>query len=451
MMMPATTTTTTTISTETVFDIVVVGAGILGISSAYHLKKNNPSKTILVIDRYGDVGQGNTGRSNAMFRNTFTSMDNQILTDSSIDFYLDTQNQNADIGVDVIGYLWVMSDRQLSASRQHIEKMKDNGIELKFYDRDQLGRALPALATGLGGSEQAQLMDLEDVSGAYLGVKCGRLAPDRLAGYYRDRFTELGGLISFKTEAEQLLFGARNSIGIDGEPFVWQEAEVRGVRMTDDRELKAKTIVVAGGAWNNELLDPVGIDGHVKAKKRQLFALTAEGDALRDLLWLNGFNSSGTLPFVILPKSGLFLKPVKESSEFWVGCEDEIKRPFITVPEHSLDHYQPEPAYYEMNIHQILRQYLPAFEGSRPTRMWAGLYSYNTLDNMPYVFAEHGLIAVGGDSGSGVMKADSLGRITDAVYREGENAQAELYGGRNYQASRMGFRSRRVEREEWVL
>ncbi len=83
--------------------------------------------------------------------------------------------------------------------------------------------------------------------------------------------------------------------------------------------------------------------------------------------------------------------------------------------------------------------------------MWAGLYSYNTIDNMPYVFEENGVIAVGGDSGSGVMKGDAMGRVVEAVYREGESANAELFGGRDYQASRLGFKSRDLEREEWVI
>ncbi len=102
-------------------------------------------------------------------------------------------------------------------------------------------------------------------------------------------------------------------------------------------------------------------------------------------------------------------------------------------------------------MHQILREYLPQFSGVRPARMWAGLYSYNTLDNMPYVFEQEGLIVVGGDSGSGVMKGDSLGRVVDAVYREGPDAEAVLTGRGALPASKLGFRHRDVEREEWVL
>ena len=34
-----------------VYDIIIVGAGIIGMASAYHLQKNNPDKKILIIDK----------------------------------------------------------------------------------------------------------------------------------------------------------------------------------------------------------------------------------------------------------------------------------------------------------------------------------------------------------------------------------------------------------------
>ncbi|MDA4137372.1 MAG: FAD-binding oxidoreductase [Thaumarchaeota archaeon] len=434
------------------FDVVVVGAGILGISSAYHIQKSSPDKRVLVIDRLGDAGQANTGRSNAMFRNTFSSADNQVLSNASIDFYLHVQHElGLDIGVDKIGYMWLMSERQLSAAEGPLRKMVENGVEVKRFSQTALRSSIPGIETRQD-SDQARLMSLEDVAGGVFGPKCGRLAPDKLVGFYRDRFREMGGQTMFNQEAQHLVVEPRESIGVEGEPFVWQESSVAGVRLADGSEVRSDTVVVAAGAWNNELLDPIGIDGHAKAKKRQLFAVPAKGvPSLERLLRAKGFNDSGTLPFVILPKSGLFVKPVKESDEFWIGCEDEINRPFISFPEHDLERYQAEPAYYELSVHQVLREYLPQFEGARPSRMWAGLYSYNTLDNMPYVFDGDGLIVVGGDSGSGVMKGDSLGRVVDAVYRGGWDAEATLYGGGAYSASKLSFQHRDVEREDWIL
>lgn len=434
------------------YDAVVVGAGIIGIASAYHIKRSSPEKSVLVVERLGDVGQANTGRSNAMFRNMFTSRDNQLLANASIDFYLHVQEElRIDVGMDSIGYMWLMSEKQLSASESSVRRMQENGVEVRSYSEDGLLSSMPGLKTHHEG-ENARLMSLPDISGGLFGPKCGRLAPEKLTGFYRDEFLKMGGKIMFNAEAKQLIAEPKMPLGVDGEPFVWQESRVGGVRLADGTVVRSGTVVVAAGAWTNELVDPVGIDGHAKAKKRQLFAVPSAGSgSLHELLWTKGFNASGTLPFVILPKSGLFIKPVKESSEFWIGCEDEVNRPFLSYPEDDLERYVAEPEYYSANIHQILREYLPQFEGVRPDRMWAGLYSYNTLDNMPYVFEEDGLIVTSGDSGSGVMKGDSIGRVVDSVFREGWDAEVSLFGGVPYSASKLSFKHRDVEREEWVL
>ena len=47
-------------------DIVILGAGVIGASIAFHLAKRNAGK-IVVIDR-GHVGQGGSGRSSALIR-----------------------------------------------------------------------------------------------------------------------------------------------------------------------------------------------------------------------------------------------------------------------------------------------------------------------------------------------------------------------------------------------
>jgi len=427
----------------------------MGLASAYHLKLNNPSKSVLVIDRFGAPGQGNTGRSNAMFRNTFTSTDNQILANTSIDFYLHVRNElKVDIGLQLIGYLWLLSESQVARTEGYIQGMKRNGIEVKEYSVEELRRLVGGVVTSLDGDddEEANIMGLEDISGAVFGPKCGRLDPQKLVRFYANEFTRLGGKIALKTNVEGLLLGPSRRLGIEGEPFVWQEAEVKGVRVAGGitGDLEAKSTVVACGAWNNELLEPIGVDGHVKAKKRQLFSVSAENDGpLLSLLHTKGFNNLGLIPLVILPKSGVHFKPVSEERKFWVACEDEVNRPYINIPDRDLDSYRAEPGYYERGVHPVLAAYFPQFRNARPESMWAGLYAYNTVDYLPYAFREGNLIVVGGDSGSGIMKGDALGRIVDAIYRGG--ADASLYGGVKYSVSKVGFERRDVKREEWVI
>ena len=434
-------------------DVLVVGAGIMGIASAYHILSSNPSKKVLLVDRFGGPGQGNTGRSNAMFRNTFSSRDNQTLADASIEFYLHLQEEmKVDIGLQRIGYLWLMSESQMSASRRYIEGMERNGVEVRRHGREELARMLPEMAMDGDAGGQAGLLELPNIEAGIFGPKCGRLDPDKLVRFYAGEFAMLGGKVAYGTEARRLHVGAKKPVGIEGEPFVWQESEVTGAELSGRVEgaVSADTVVMACGAWGNELLEPIGVDGHTKAKKRQLFSIQAKGDpALERLVHCNGFNSLGLLPLVILPKAGVHFKPVSEETALWVACEDEVNRPYIDVPEHDLEKYKAEPQYYERGVKPVLTGYFPAFEGAKIKAMWAGLYSYNTLDNIPFVFRKDNLIVVGGDSGSGIMKGDSLGRIADALYRE--EAEASLYGGARYKVSKVSFDSRDVEREEWVL
>ena len=435
------------------WDVVVVGAGIMGVASAYHLLRNSPGKRVLLLDRYGGPGQGNTGRSNAMFRNTFSSRDNQTLADASIDFYIRLQEElGFDLGLQKIGYLWLMGEGQRSASERYLKGMKGNGIEFSEHTKEELGRSLPGFVPGGDGGGQASLLGLPKVEAGIFGPKCGRLDPDKLVRYYAGEFAKLGGEVAYRTEVRRLVVGPKSSLGIEGEPFVWQDSEVSGVEVEGqvNGTLGADTVVMACGAWGNELLEPIGVDGHTKAKKRQLFSVHAKGvRELEGLVNAKGFNKLGLVPMVILPKSGVHFKPVNEEMALWIACEDEVNRPYIDIPERDLEAYQAEPQYFERSVKPVLAGYFPAFEKAKMKAMWAGLYSYNTADFLPFAFREGNLIVVGGDSGSGIMKGDSLGRVVDALYREEEDVI--LHGDVGYRVSKLSFDSRDVEREEWVI
>src|SRR5712692_11915628 len=125
----------------------------MGLASAYHLKRNNPSKS------------------------------NQVLANTSIDFYLHLQNEmKVDIGLQLIGYLWLLSESQVARTEGYIQGMKRNGIEVKEYSVEELRRLVGGVVTSLDGDddEEANIMGLEDISGAVFGPKCGRLDPEKL-------------------------------------------------------------------------------------------------------------------------------------------------------------------------------------------------------------------------------------------------------------------------------
>ena len=85
----------------------IIGAGVIGSSTAYYLKKALPEKRILLIDRNHMAGAGNTAKSAALYRNFFSSRTSRVLAAGSIRYYFDLGDK---IHLDLIGYLWLFSE-----------------------------------------------------------------------------------------------------------------------------------------------------------------------------------------------------------------------------------------------------------------------------------------------------------------------------------------------------
>jgi sarcosine oxidase subunit beta len=121
---------------EETFDVIIVGAGALGVATAYHMQKNNPEKKILLVDKTLAAGQANTAMSAAAVRNMFASSTNQILTDTSIKYFEYVQNElGHDLFFEKTGYLWLLSESQFKHESVQVwmERMKKSGIHYKVY------------------------------------------------------------------------------------------------------------------------------------------------------------------------------------------------------------------------------------------------------------------------------------------------------------------------------
>lgn len=422
-------------------DVLVVGAGILGLSSAYHLKLENPDERVVIIDRQGGPGEGNTARSEGAFRNTFASKTNRELADTTIDWFGHLEEEGYDLKLAFTGYLWLFSQEQYGRLRGAVESMERGGVEVRLYHREELEEMIPEMVTGFEGDEEAELLGLEPIEVGIFGPKCGSIDVDALVRYYQGEFLKLGGEAHYGVEARKLILGAERELGIPGEPHIWQEARIKGVE-TDRGRIEAETTVVAAGVWSGRLLEPIGFDPYMRPKKRQLFLFRDR--RLEGLMDVEGFNEYGVHPLTILPKAGIYFKVEPHERSIWLGYADDIGRPF-TLEEDP----KPEPEYYERDIYPVLVKYLPCFRDVHPSNMWAGHYAINSFDAQPVVASIPGLIYVGAASGSGVMKCDALGRIVAALYAG--RVEAELYGGRRFRVSDLGVRDRRVERESFII
>jgi len=427
------------------YDVVVVGAGILGLSTAYHIKKEHPTADVLVVDRLSGPGQANTARSAAAFRCIFSSPTNHSLADSSVEFYRHLEGDlEVDLKMDWIGYLWLLAEEEY---RKMILVLKGLASELDVryeeYTQEYLAERL-GLKTDFANDEEARLMKLKRVFGGILIPKAGVINDvDNLVKFYEAEFIKLKGRIRYGVEVGNLVIEPQEPLGIPKEHYFWQDIRVAGVN-TNKGLIESKKIVLATGAWLSQLSDAVGIECYVKPRKRQFFALPAKNTALKQLLHTDGFNSLGCLPFTVLPSPEVYIRPFPKEEVYWVGYADEFPRSYKLEEDP-----QAEKRFYEYGIYQVLVKYFPQFKDCRPTSNFAGLYEVNTLDGNPIIFERKNLLVVGGASGSGITKADAIGRIAAAVY-SGED-YAYLYGDRRFRVSDLGLKERHIEPEGLIL
>jgi len=425
------------------YDALIVGAGIIGLSTAYHLKSRNPELNVLVVDRLGAAGQGSTAKSAAAFRCLFHSRTNFALADSSAEFYKHVQD---DLGFGLklkwTGYLWMFDEDGYRKTLPVLEDLAGRGFKCTEYDEGELAKKLD-MHTNFVNDEEAQMMGLGNVHKGIVIPKAGLIDVDSLVKFYESEFLKLGGKIQYNTAVKEIIVEPRQPLGIPGEPYFWQDATITGMN-TNKGLVKAKKTIIATGAWASQLLDPLGIECFIKAKKRQVFSIKAKSDSLKKLLFNKEFTSAGCLPFTILPKPSAYIRPAPEEDALWLAYADEFPRAFKIE-----DEPEPEENYYRFGLYQVMVKYFPQLTDCQPFSAFAGLYEINTIDGQPLVFEENGLMVVGGASGSGILKADAIGRIATALYKGEEHAL--LYGDREFKVSDLGLKNRNIEPEKLVI
>jgi glycine/D-amino acid oxidase-like deaminating enzyme len=424
-------------------DVVIVGAGIFGLSIAYHILRENPGKHVTVFEKFGTCAQGNTAKSAGAFRNVFSSKTNLLLADTSIDFYMDIHRKGYDIGLEQAGYLWLMSASQIERNKTVFEGMMKEGVELKFFEKEDLKKVMPYLNTDIDpDDEEARMMGLESIEKGIQGVKCGFVDADKLTRFYEGEVKKMGGSVIYNTEVEKPLLEPKEKLGLECEPLIWQDVEITGVKLKNGHTVNADKVIIAANSWAPQILDPVGIDCMIKSVKRQMFVL--RNPKLNVLTNVHGFNSMGVLPFTIFPKASVYIRVDRIEGSVWASGHEHFGAPYC---------FEEDPKatdeYYDYNIYQVLRKYMPIFDGLKASNKWAGLYDMNTIDANPYIFETHNVIIAVGSSGSGIMKADAVGRITAALYAG--RTEAELYGGKKFKVSALGIKNRQVDAERFIL
>ncbi len=347
------------------FDVAIVGAGIAGASFAHALASH---AKVLLLERETQPGMHSTGRSAAMFMESYGPPQVRALTRASRAFYEAPSAGFADAPIlSPRGALYAAWQGHEAALDELHATLDATGSVVSRIDADECLRRAPVLrAEGLlGGVFEVDAMDI-DVHVLHQGFLRGA----KRAG------------ATVWTDAE--LAQADNANG------TWQ------VALADGRRVSARTLLNAAGAWADTVAQRCGaVPLGIQPKRRSAFTFAApQGHDIRP--WPTVCNVQET--WYIKPDAGQLLGSPANADP---------------VPAHDV---VPE----ELDI----ATGIAAIEGDttltirRPTRTWAGLRS----------FAPDGELVIGwdarrpaffwlaGQGGYGIQSAPGAAQLAAALW-----------------------------------
>lgn len=363
-------------------DIVVVGAGVMGASLAWHLASRG-CRDVLLIDAAPAAGTGSTGRATGGFRAQYATAINirlSLLAREKLRRFAD--EVGGDCGYHPAGYLWLASTPEelsaLDAARvlQHAEGLG----EAHAVTPEEIARLNPCIA-------------LDGIIGGAFCPTDGFILPLGILDGYLAGAERLGARVRWRTRARGLERDARG--------------RVAGVR-TDDELIPCRAVVNAAGAWAGAVARECGFEVPVTPLRRQV-AVTAPTAVLPPGMPMTIFVSDG---FHLRVRDGrvLLLWPTPGAA----GA------PFET----SVD------AKWIDDVTAKAHARVPVLRGVPIDRhgAWAGLYEMSPDKHALLGLAprEENVYLINGSSGHGVMHAPALGHLLAEIMLDGRASTLDV-------------------------
>jgi sarcosine oxidase, subunit beta len=346
-------------------DVVIIGAGIVGSSIAFHLTEAGV-RDVLVVERETRQGLGSTGKSMGGVRAQFSTDVNIRMSVYSIPFFARFEEVTGHpSGYRPHGYLFMATnDWHMQYLRKNQARQKTQGLKsVELLTADDIRKVLPQLRS-------------DDIIGGSFCPTDGFVDPESVMNGFMARAIERGAELWRGTEVT----------GIYAD-----RACVSGL-LTSNGGVSSPIVINAAGPWAASIARMAGADLPVEPLRRML-VLSEPFPGLPE-----------RLPMMIDMSSGWhFRQEGLGVLMAWAGSDQQ--------PGFRTDF---DPAFIERVLtHAAAR--VPDFANLAvdPRRCWAGLYTMSPdhhaiLGPAPEV---RGLYYANGFSGHGVMHSPATGRI----------------------------------------
>jgi sarcosine oxidase subunit beta len=342
-----------------VFDAVVIGAGVAGLSTAYNLAKAGAK--VLVLEK-GYAGSGSSTRNASGFRVHFNSTEN---TRFMIEGKKHLKRLSSETGINSMmiedGYLWIVHDEEMVRQFRRLSATWSVlGVGVKFLDDQEMREFAPAVSmTGLVG---------------VYGPQDGTFHHDAVTMGYQKALAEMGVSVREFSPATE---------------FITTSSRVVAVR-SNSKEFRAENFIVAAGAFSASVCALCGITLPVIPERRELGVTEPVKHFLK--------------PFVF--DLGLQVYAVQ-------GIRGEVRCSPTDIKQNGFIPYS-STYNWTMILAQRLVRLLPRMRNMCLNRQWSGYYEvtpdYSHIMGSSNDWPE-GIHVVTGFSGHGMMMGPLAGAL----------------------------------------
>lgn len=369
-------------------DVVVFGAGIIGLSAAVSIARRSTNK-VIVVDKAAGHGEGSTGSSSAVCRFRYSQDDMVRLARDGIAAY---RNWSEYLGVadpyaeyHTLGGIWFAAGEELAGDDHRLQRL---GVRAAFIDDDELADRFPAVNRARTGPDYTGFGEQE-----YFGGTRHLFEPD--AGYVEP----MDALTDLLNAARAHGVDVRFNTPVTG--LVVQGGRVTGVYTAHGETLHCGTCIAAAGPWSAKLLAQLGspLDWPLRPTRIQIVQINRPE------------RMAGPLPICADMTSGIYFRPGQNGKHIVLGSilpSDE--EDYIDDPDRFASYADDD--FMRMKLH-ALEHRLPDLDYREAIHGYSGLYTINTADVHPVVGPTDidGLYVATGFSGHGFKLAPAIGSM----------------------------------------
>jgi len=224
-------------------DIVIIGAGVIGTSIAYHLARRGVAGSVIVLERER-IASGTTSAAGGGIRGQFSTEVNIRFSVESVAFW---RRWDEEIGLPVDyreeGYLLLATTpEEREQFKRNVALQNSLGVPSRFVEPDEAALLAPGLF-------------VDDLSGAAYNATDGRAGPNEATQAFARRARERGVRI-------------REGVAVTG--IEVSSGRVRAVR-TAEGAIETEHVIVAAGPWSRDVAALAGVDVPVYPYRRTIF------------------------------------------------------------------------------------------------------------------------------------------------------------------------------------